>query len=151
MFCLRLQNLPLPKCTTWKKPFILVDERSPSPSIEFEPLPAGPKYVVHDHDRDPTLIWAMEFCEAPTLESEGKNSIDEHGSFILEIPQEPYSFSASPKSGTLCAPRKHKDYNHLKVLSCKIFRRLVVDAYIYHKYCKFYGCTVALTLQLKLQ
>jgi hypothetical protein len=28
---------------------------------------------------------------------------------------------------------------------------LVVDAYIYHKYCKFYGCTVALTLQLKLQ
>src|SRR5688572_18034356 len=72
------------------------DERSSSPSIKFEPLPASPEYVVLDHDRDPTNIsdnesldmknpWAMEFCEAPTLESEGKDSIDEHGSFILEI------------------------------------------------------------------
>jgi hypothetical protein len=94
--------------------------------------------------------WAMEFSEAPTLESEGKDSIDEHGSFILEIPQEPCSFNVSLESGTLCAQSKHEDFNHLKVLSCKIFRRLVVDAYVCHKHCKFYGCTVALTLQLKL-
>jgi hypothetical protein len=49
------------------------DERSSSPSIKFEPLPAAPEYVVHDCDRDPTIIihdeslemedsWAMEFC-----------------------------------------------------------------------------------------
>jgi hypothetical protein len=92
----------------------------------------------------------MEFCEAPILESEGKDSKDEHGSFILEIPQEQCSFNASPKSGTLCAPSTHEDCNHLKVLSCKIFRRLVVDAFVYHKHCKFHGCTVELTLQLKL-
>jgi hypothetical protein len=32
------------------------DKRSSSPSIEFEPLPAGPEYIVLDHDRDPTMI-----------------------------------------------------------------------------------------------
>jgi hypothetical protein len=121
----------------------------------------GPEYVVLDHDQDPTLIshdeslemenpWAMEFSEAPTLESEGKDSIDERGRFILEIPQEPCSFNAFLVSGVLCVLSKHEDYNHLKVLSCKIFRRLVVDAYVYHKHCKFRGCIVALTLQLKL-
>jgi hypothetical protein len=93
----------------------------------------------------------MDFCEALTLESEGKDSIDEHVSFILEITQEPCLFNASPESGMLCAPCTHEDYNHLKVLSCKIFMRLVVDAYVYHKHCKFRGCFVALTLQLKHQ
>jgi hypothetical protein len=76
------------------------EERSSSLSIEFEPLPTSPEYIVLDHDRDPTMIshdeslekenpWAMEFCEMPTLQSEGKDSIYEHDSFILEIPQEP--------------------------------------------------------------
>jgi hypothetical protein len=92
----------------------------------------------------------MEFCEAPLLESEGKNSIDEHGSFILQIPQEPCSFNASRESGMLCASSTHEDCNHLKFFSCKIFRRLVVDAFIYLKHCKFRGCIVAITLQLKL-
>jgi hypothetical protein len=138
------------------------DEISSSPSIEFQPLPASPEYIVLNHDRDPTIIihdeslemenpWAMEISEAPTLESEGKDSMDKHGRFILEVPQEPCSFNASPEPTMLCALSTYEDYNHLKVFSCKIFRRLVVDAYVYHKYCKFCGCFVALTLQLKLQ
>jgi hypothetical protein len=31
------------------------DEQSLSPSIEFEPLPAGLEYAVLDHNRDPTI------------------------------------------------------------------------------------------------
>jgi hypothetical protein len=73
--------------------------------------------------------WAVEFCEVPILESEGKDSIDEHGSFFPEIPQEPCSFNASLESGMLCASSAHKDCSHLKILSCKTFRRLHVDAY----------------------
>jgi hypothetical protein len=135
-------------------------ETPPRPPIEFEPLPSGPKKVVLDHDQDSTTIshdeslemenpWAMEFDEAPTLESKEKDSL-EHESFILEVPQEQCSFDASPESGTLCAPSTHEDYNHLKVLSCKTFRRLVVDAYVYRKHCRFCECSVALTLQPKL-
>jgi hypothetical protein len=26
---------------------------------------------------------------------------------------------------------------------------MVVDAFVYHKHCKFHGCTITLTLQLK--
>ena len=72
--------------------------------------------------------WAMEFCEAPTLESDEKDSTDEHGTIIFETP---CSFSATPESD---------------ILFYKTFRRLVVDVYVYHKHCRFRGCTVALTL-----
>ena len=131
------------------------DERSLYLLSEFEPLPSGPEKVVLDHDRDSTMIfhdeslementWAMEFCEAPTLESDKEDSTDEHGTLIFEIP---CSFNATPESGMLSAPCTHEDYNQLKkVLFCKIFRRLVVDVYVYRKHCRFYGCTMALTL-----
>jgi hypothetical protein len=133
------------------------DERSSSSPTEFELLPNGLESVVLDLDRDTTMIFhnascemenqrAMEFCEAPTLESEEKDSTIEHGSFTLEIPRKPCSFNTTPESGTLSAPCTHKDYNHLMVPFCKIFRRLVVDVYIYRKHCRFRGCTMALTL-----
>ena len=105
--------------------------------------------ISHDESLEMENSWAMEFDEAPTLESKEKDSLDEHGSFSLEIPQEPCSFNASSESGTLCTPSTHEDYNRLKVLSCKTFRRLVVDAYVYRKHCRFRECSVALTLQPK--
>jgi len=133
------------------------EERSSSPLIEFEPLPDGLESDVLDIDRDTTMIfhdeplemenqWAMEFCEAPTLESEEKDSTNEHGSFTFDIPRKPCSFNATPESGMFSAPCTHKDYNQLMVLFCKIFRRLVVDVYVYRKHCRFRGCTMALTL-----
>jgi hypothetical protein len=75
----------------------------------------------------------------------------EHGSFILETPQKPCSSNTSPESATLSVVCLYKDHNHLLVLSSKTFRRIVVDAFVYHKHCKFRGCTMALTLQLKHQ
>nr|TKW21462.1 hypothetical protein SEVIR_4G199500v2 [Setaria viridis] len=157
-----IESAALEECDSEETLHLCEDEQSPSPSIEFEALPVGPYHVVFDHDRESTLIfhdeslemensWAMEFCEVPTLESEGKDSICEHRSFIIEIPQEPCLLDTSIESATLCAPSTHEDYNYLKVHSCKTFGRLVVYAYVYHKHCKFRGCTVVLTLQLKLQ
>ena len=133
------------------------DERSSSSLTEFEPLPAGLEYVVLDYDRESTSSfhnasleienqWTMEFCEAPTLESNEKDSSNEHGNFTFDIPRKPCSFKATPESGMLSASCTHKDYNQLKVLFCKIFRRLVVDVYVYRKHCRFCGCTMALTL-----
>ena len=130
------------------------DEHSSSPPTEFEPLPAGLEYVVLNHDRESTSSfhdkslemgkpWAKEFCEAPTLESNEKDSSHEHGNFTLDIP---CSFNATPESDMLSAPCTHEDYNHLMVLFCKTFRRLVVDVHVYHKHCRFHGCTVALIL-----
>jgi hypothetical protein len=93
---------------------------------------------------------AMEICEALTLEFIGKDSIDEHGTFILDLPCEPCSHNSSPEPVRLSALTTHEGYNHLLVLFCKMFRRLIVDAYVYHKHIIFCACIVALTLQLKL-
>jgi hypothetical protein len=57
--------------------------------------------------------WATEIYEAPTLESQGKDSIDEHGSFTLYIPHKPFSHHASPESAMLCTLGMHEDYNQL--------------------------------------
>jgi hypothetical protein len=137
------------------------DERSSSPLIDFEPVPTGPYHVVFDLGRDSTSrfhdaslemenSWVMEIYEELTLESKGKDLIDKHGSFTLDLPQEPCLHHVTPNSTTLNALSTHEDYNRLMVLSCKKFRRMVVDAYVYHNHCRFCVCTVALTLQPKL-
>ena len=98
---------------------------------EFEPLPVGLEYVVLDYDRESTSSfhnasleienqWAMEFCEAPTLESNEKDSSNEHGNFTFDIPSKPCSFNTAPESGMFSALCTHEDYNQLKVLFCKI-------------------------------
>ena len=134
-------------------------EETSSSSIEFEPHPTSPHCVVPDHDRDTTMIfhdeplaienrWATESSEALSLECEEKDSIDEHGSFILETTP-PCSFSTPPESVACCTTNAFASCNLLKTLSSKTFRRMVVDTFVYHKHCKFRGCTIALTLQLK--
>ena len=91
--------------------------------------------LFHDKSLEMENRRAMEFCEAPTLESDGKDSTNGHGTVIFEIP---CSFNATPESDMLSAPCTHKDYNHLMVLFCKTFRRLVVDVYVYRKHCRFH-------------
>jgi len=39
----------------------------------------------------------------------------------------------------------HEDHNHLLILLSKFFKRMAVDAFVYHKSCKSYRCIVALT------
>ena len=87
----------------------------------------------------------MEFCEAMTLESDEKDSTDEHGTIIFKIP---CSFNATPESGMLSALCTHEDYNHLMVLFCKTFRRLDVDVYVYRKHCRFHGCIVSFLMPI---
>jgi hypothetical protein len=136
------------------------NEQPSSLSIEFEPLPDGPFYVVSDYDRESTSVlhddslemensWDIEFCEALTLEFEEKDFLDEHGDVILEALQEPCSHNAFLESAALCAKSTHEDYNHPKFLRCKMLKWMVLDAYVYHKHSKFCGHTAALTLQLE--
>jgi len=126
-----------------------------SSKIEFEPHPTSPHCDVLDHDRDTTMIfhneplaienhWARESSGALSLECEEKDCIDEHGSFILETPP-PCSFSTPPESAAYCTMNAFASCNLLKTLSSKMFRRMVVDVFVY-KHCKFRGCTIALTL-----
>jgi hypothetical protein len=83
----------------------------------------------------------MESYEAPTLEFIGRDSIGEHGSFILDIPYEPCSHNSSLESAMPSALSTHESYNHLLVLFSKMFRSLIVDVYVYHKHIRFRVCT----------
>jgi hypothetical protein len=47
---------------------------------------------------------------------------------------------------TVC---NYEDPNHLSILVSKPFKRMVVDAFVYHKYCKSHSSTVVLILQLE--
>ena len=82
-------------------------------------------YHLNDEPIEREKHQARESSEALTLEYEEKDFVDKHGCFILESPSPCF------------------------ILSTKMLRRMVVDAYVYHKNCKFPRCTVALTLQLK--
>ena len=147
---------PCPKQNMLEK---MMHEQASSSSIELEPRPTSSQCVVLVQDRDTTMIFhdepleteshkARESSEALTLELEGKDFVDEHGSFILESPS-PCPYNTLPESATLRTMNAFKGYNHLKALCGKMFRRMVVDSYVYRKHCKFCGCTIALTLQLK--
>ena len=136
-----------------------IHEQPTHPRIELKPHPTNPHFVDPDHNQDTTMIfhdepletensWAREFSEALSLECKESSSIDEHDSFILESPP-PCSFSIPPESATCCATNAFASCNLLIARSSKTFRRMVVDAFVYHKHCKFRGCTIALTLQLK--
>ena len=87
---------------------------------EFEPLSTSLEYVVLDYDLESTSSfhnasleienqWAMEFYEALTLESNEKDSSNEHGNFTFDIPRKPCSFNTAPESGMLSAPCTHED------------------------------------------
>ena len=104
--------------------------------------------IFHDEPLETENSWAREFSEALSLECKESSSIDEHDSFILESPP-PCSFSIPPESATCCATNAFASCNLLIARSSKTFRRMVVDAFVYRKHCKFRGCAIVLTLQLK--
>ena len=93
-----------------------------SPSLEHKPYPFGHQNIVLDGGRDSTLI-----LNVISLESKKICTMD-----ILFSPTCPY-----------------EDHNHLSILILKLFKRMVVDAFVYHKYCKSPSCIVAQTLQLE--
>ena len=90
---------------------------SPSPSLEHKPCPFGHQNVVLDGGQDSTLILKDIF-----LESKNFCAMD-----ILFSPTCPY-----------------EDHNHPFIF--KLFKRMVDDAYVYHKYCKSHSGIVVLTL-----
>ena len=131
-----------------------------SPLLEPKPCPSGHQNVDLDNDEDSTLplhdispknknCCAMDNLRAPTLEVKKNNSTNKHEGFPFETPKVSCSLLESLELITLSATCFYEDHNHLLVLVYKHFRRMVVDAYVYQKYCRSHRCTVVLTLQLE--
>ena len=105
--------------------------------------------VLHDLSLESKNFYAMDNLGAPTLELKKNDSIDEHEGLSFETPRISCSLLESLELITLSATCFYEDPNLLLILVCKLFKRMVVDIVIYHKYCKSHIRIVALTLQLE--
>ena len=118
-------------------------ERPPSPSSEFKPCPSG--LMFHIESLEEENFCAMDLPQ--TLEPKIENSTNEHETF--EFSQDSCPHKESLESISPSATCSHQDRNHLLVLPSKMYKRVVVDDFVYHKHSKFRGSTMSLTLQLK--
>jgi hypothetical protein len=93
----------------------------------------------------------MDIPAASSLDTKEMNSIDKHESFSFETLHVSCSLLESLEFVRLKTMCPYEDINLLLILVHKLFRRIVVDAFIYHKFCKYCNCgtnLAALTIML---
>jgi hypothetical protein len=76
----------------------------------------------------------MDTLEASTLDSQNRL---EHEGFVLEGSQIPCSHQKLPELSSLITNDLYETYNVFIFLVHANFERKVVDAFVYHKQCKF--------------
>jgi hypothetical protein len=65
-----------------------------------------------------------------------EDDMDESGNYFITISLKPCSYETSPNSIGLSNLTTIEISNPLILSSYKNFKRVVVDAYVYHKYCR---------------
>ena len=95
--------------------------------------------MTHSEDKHTN---AMGIPEAETLEIEMKSSF-EHEKFSFEIPRVSCSPFGSLVFVLVLTTCLHENQHILLIFVHKLFKRMVVDAYVYHKHCKSRFGTVA--------
>ena len=78
----------------------------------------------------------IDIHEETPLELEKEDDIDKHGSYFMNTSLNPCSHEKSPESIDLSNITTHKIFNPLILSVHKDFERVVIDTYVYHKYCK---------------
>ena len=116
-------------------------ERASSPSFEPELRPSGYPNTILEKEN----LCAMDISKL-TLETKRRDSTYEHENFTFKTPQVSCSLLKSLEFISLSSTCYHEDHNHVSILVSKLFRRMVVDAYVYQKYCRSRACIVVLTL-----
>jgi len=115
------------------------------PSLEPEPCPSSYQNIVLENKN----LCAMDIPKAPTLETEKKDFAIEHEGLSFETPRISCLLLESPEFIVLSATCCYEEDNHPSLLVCKLFKMMVVDAFVYHKHFKSHSSTMALTLQLE--
>ena len=70
------------------------------------------------------------------LELENNGDFNKQGSYFVSTPSVPYSYEKSPNSLSLPNIAPHQILNSLMHPVPKVFEMVVVDTYVYHKYCR---------------
>ena len=83
-----------------------------------------------------TMFPPIDTHEETPLEFEKEDDIDEHGSYFMKTSSNPCSHEKSPELISLFNIATHEIFNPLIPSIHKDLERVVVDAYVYHKYYK---------------
>ena len=78
----------------------------------------------------------IDIHEETPLELEKKDNINKHGSYFMNTSSNPYSHEKSPELIGLSNIATHEIFNPLVLPIHKDYEMVVIDAYVYHKYCK---------------
>jgi len=90
----------------------------------------------HRHGMMETMFPLIDIHEETPLELEKEDNINEHGSYFMNTSSNPCSYEKSTESIGLSNIAAHEIFNPFILSVPKNFERVVVDAYIYHKYCR---------------
>jgi hypothetical protein len=82
----------------------------------------------------------VDIQEKSILEHEKEDDINEHESYVLTIPSNLCSYEKFSKLICFSNIITHEIFNPLILPVHKTFERVVLDTFIYHKYCK--SCSV---------
>jgi len=106
---------------------------------KINPRVTNPREILdnecHRHGMMETMFSPMDIHEESTLELEKEDYINEHGSYFMNTSSNPCSRKKTPESIGL-STTTHEIFNPLMLLIHKKFERVVVDVFVYHKYCK---------------
>ena len=83
-----------------------------------------------------TILLPIDIHEESPLELEKEDNIDKHGSYFMNTSSNPCSHEKSSELTGLSNIATHEIFNPLMLHVHKIVERVVVDAYVYHKYYK---------------
>ena len=104
--------------------------------ISMEDEDGNPLVECHKQELMDKYVRSMDILDGSTLESKKVDHVDEHQSYILEEPQDPRLQEKSLESIFPCATYTYESYTHPMLLFYQILERMVVDAFVYHKYLK---------------
>ena len=112
-----------------------LDEINPRATNPWEILDNKMTNECHRHGIE-TMFSPIDIHEETSLELEKEDNINEHGSYFMNTTSNPCSHEKSPVLIGLSNIATHEIFNPLILIVHKDFERVVVDAYVYHKYCK---------------
>jgi hypothetical protein len=97
----------------------------------------NPLVECHRQEMIDEYVGSMNILEGSTLESKKEDHVDENQSYIiLEEPKDPCFHEKSLDSMFPSTNCTYESCNHPMLLFYQILKRMVVDAFVYHKYSK---------------
>jgi hypothetical protein len=114
----------------------VLDEINPRATNPWEILDNKTSNECHRYRMMETMFPPIDIHEETPLELEKEDDIIEHGSYFMKTSSNLCSYEKSPKLISLSNIATHEIFNPLVLPVHKDFKRVVVDTYVYHKYCK---------------